>query len=549
MKKKQTFKITGLIIGILLLVFAAVNSPLPLADTDKKADINGSIDLSTKESPGYGVVADNPEALDIGMEILSQGGSAVDAAIAVSYALGVVSPFASGIGGGGVMLVYPSDGRNPVVYDYMGTGPENNTGSIAVPGFVKGMAVAYSDYGLLTMDQLLDPSIKLAKEGIEVTPLLNSMVEGSDSKIDDNVRGYFFPDGKSIETGEILKQPALAETLESIKAKGEEAFYSGDLANKIANSDSNLTLNDLSSYQVEKRTPALGSFSGYDVYSSAPSSGGVTLIQTLALAEKLRLNNYPVNSADYIDLLSGITQVTYRDRYANVYDPNFYEVDVDRLTSEAYVSQLATQITGNDSLKELIINDSPTDSTGEENTTHFVIYDNTGMMVSVTNTLTYWFGNGKNVGGFFMNSHMENFSTTPSSLNKAETGKRPRSYISPTILAKNGKPVMGIGSPGGKRIPLMITQVLVQALENNKPLQDAISAPRFYNDQNLVYLESNYLSAAEEDNLRGKGYSVVRYSNPLFYGGVNTLFVDYEKNEILGGADLRRNALWTWEAN
>lgn len=545
----KPLKIAALIVGISLIIFTIFYILNPVEKKEQKTDSNGGVNLSSQQSPGYGVVADNDEAVSIGMQILEQGGSAVDAAIAVSYALGVVSPFASGIGGGGVMLVYPGDGTAPVAYDYMGTSPEDTSGTIAVPGFVKGMAAAHNDFGILPMTALLEPSIKLAQDGFAVTPLLNSMLDDSDAKIDSNVRAVFFPDGSAIKSGDILKQPALAETLMKLKTNGEAAFYTGDVANQMATGTSGLTLNDLASYQVEKRTPAVGSYGGYDVYSAAPPSGGVTLIQTLALSEKLELNKYPVNSADYISLLSKITQVTYHDRYTNVNDPDFYAVDVNQLTSDDYINQLAAKVTGNNDLNQLVINDSATDSTGEENTTHIVIYDKTGMMVSVTNTLTYWFGDGQTVGGFFLNSHMANFSTASASANRPEVGKRPRSYISPTLLAKNGIPVIGIGSPGGKRIPLMITQVLERGLKNNAPWQEAVDAPRFYNDQNLIYLEDKYLTTAEEDQLRGYGYSVVRYPNPLFYGGVNTLYVDYGNKKITGGADFRRDASWKWAGN
>ena len=527
----------------LMLLFNNINK------TNPDQNMNAYLGTNSQGSPGYGVVSDNIQATEIGMKILEQGGSAVDAAIAVSYALGVVSPFASGIGGGGIMLVYPSDGTDPIVYDYMGSSPVNTSGSIAVPGFVKGMAAVHQDFGKLSMADLLDPSIKLAKEGAVVTPLLVGMITNSKAKIDPDMRDVFFPDGSPLPAGDQLKQPALAETLETIKTNGSEDFYQGDIANQIAKSNSGVTLSDLTSYQVEKRIPAMGIFDGYEVFSSAPSAGGVTLIQMLALSENLELSKYPVDSSEYISLLSEITQVSYNDRYQNVLDLNFYNVDSTELTSEDHIFQLTGKIAPIVSPTQTITVDTPAESNGEENTTHFVIYDQNGMMVSVTNTLTYWFGTGKNVDGFFMNAHMENFSTNASSLNKAEAGKRPRSYISPTILAKHGKPVMGIGSPGGKRIPLMITEVLGRFLKYDRSLQEAIDAPRFFNDQNLVYVEDNYLTTATEEQLREMGYSVIRYDDPLFYGGVNSLYVDYQNNKILGGADDRRNASWLWNGN
>ncbi len=543
-------KIAKIIIFILLFIFILVlsNKSFQVINSIKEPIVKVPIDISEISTPGYGVVADDSRAVDIGMDILNKGGSAVDAAIAVSYALSVVGPYASGMGGSGIMLVYPSDGTAPVVYDYLGIAPKNLSSVIAIPGFVKGLDAVHSDYGILDMGELLDPSIKLAKEGIEVNPMLNSLIKTSGYKIDSKLWNLFFNGTKAIETGEILKQPDLANALERIKANGADEFYSGDIAKEIVK-NSSLTLNDLASYQVIKRAPVVGSFAGYDVYSSTPPSGGVTLIQTLSLAEKLNLSKYNGDSANYIALLARITQVTYHDRLTKISDPNFHLVDTDKLTSNEYIDQLASQVLSNIDLSNIIIDDSPSDSKDEENTTHIVVVDKSGMMVSVTNTLSQFFGTGKNAYGFFLNNHMDNFSLTPSSLNVAETGKRPRTFIAPTILAKDDKAVIGIGSPGSKRIPLMLTEVLLRTLQKNEPLQTAINSNRFFYYQNLLYLESNYLSDSEKDILRKKGYSVILYFNSQFYGSVNSLYVDYKNKEIVGGADKRRNAFWTWESN
>lgn len=546
--KKKPLSILTLTICVVVLFLLALIIKVLVVDTSKTLNISKSVEINNKSSVGYGVVADNTDAVDIGMKILDQGGSAVDAAIAISYALGVTCPFASGLGGGGVMLVYPADGTDPVVYDYMGTAPENTMYNIAVPGFVKGMAVAHDDYGVLSMSALIDPSIQLAREGIKVSTLLNSMLVNSGSKIDDNVKRVFLPDGEALKTGDVLKQEALADCLEKLKSNGSEEFYTGTIANDIVESNGGLSLSDLASYHVEKRIPVMGEFAGYDVYSSSPPLGGVTLIQTLSLVEKLNLDAYPDNTADYVSRLSHINQVVSHERLVNIADPDFYFMDADQLTTEAHINKLAFQVIENNNLDQLPADDMKS-SKEDGNTTHIVVYDKNGMMVSVTNTLTYWFGNGKNIDGFFMNSHMDNFSKESSSINIAETGKRPRSLISPTILVKNGKPVMGIGSPGGTRIPMMITQVLAKNLKDNIALQQAVNEPRFFNQKNLIYLEADNLTLTEEDNLREKGYSIIRYPDSLYYGGVNAIYVDYEKGELVGGADSRREASWKWKAN
>ncbi|KAF0092380.1 MAG: gamma-glutamyltranspeptidase [Fusobacteria bacterium] len=543
--KKKLLRVIVLLILILVMLIEA-STFVPVSDVSKTPETE-TPNVDEFAVPGFGVVADDSRAVDIGMDVLQKGGSAVDAAIAISYAMGVVLPVATGLGGSGIMLVYPGDGTTPVVYDYMGSASENISGKSAVPGFVKGMVAAHNDFGKLDMAELLEPSIKLAKDGSPVSALLSTLTNNSGFRISSSLRSTFFNNGKAIAKDEILKQPDLAKALEIIKNNYID-FYEGEVAKEIVK-NSNLTLKDLAGYQVVKREPIKGIFSGYEVYSSTPPSGGVTLVQTLSLAEKLKLGNIKENSANYISLLAAITQVTYNDRLGNIGDPSFYDFDDNILTSDDYVNNLASQVKLIDSFNQLPVDDSPAIVEDEENTTHIVVYDKNGMMVSLTNTLTQFFGTGESAFGFFINNHMDNFSLNSKSINAVEEGKRPRSYIAPTILVKDEKPVIGIGSPGGMRIPLMLTQVMIRFLENKEPLQAAINAPRFFYNENKLYIEKNYLSELEMDKLRKDGVSVILNNSQQFYGSVNALYIDYENKEIKGGADPRRNGTWEWIGN
>lgn len=542
---KKIFLYAVVLIILLSASFLAADKIMKNGDDDKKPpDVNLPVSNGVK-SIGYGVVADDRRAVAIGMEILSKGGSAVDAAIAVSYAMGVVLPVATGPGGSGVMLVYPGDTATPVVYDYMGTAPANRSSRTAVPGFVAGMESAHRDYGKLSWQEILDPSIKLAREGTAVSNLLAGLVRTSGFRISGSARNLFFPGGRAIVKGALLKQTALADTLEKIRDGGQDAFYKGETGKDIAD-NSSLSLKELAGYQTVKSIPASGYYAGYKVYVSTPPTGGITMLQTIGLSEKMNLSELSPKSSAYISLLAAITQVTYNDRLSTIADPNFYKVDQLMIASSAYMDQLVNKARSIRHFDDLQVDDATGNLEDDENTTHIVVYDETGMMVSMTNTLTQFFGTGRSAGGFFLNNHMDNFSSNPKSLNAPETGKRPRSFISPAILEKDGRAVIGIGSPGGMRIPLMVTQVLNRFIEDGQELQAAIDAPRFFYNANKLYLEKNYLSEKEKNKLRKQGVQVILYTSQQFYGSVNALYIDYDKREITGGADPRRGGGWDW---
>lgn len=507
-------------------------------------DIKPSKPVETTK--GYGVSASHPLAVKAGMEILQQGGNAVDAAIAVSYALGVVEPYGSGLGGGGEMVVYFPD-KKAVVYEYREKAPlsGNTSGSTGVPGFVKGLETIHSELGKLEMSSLIEPSISLAEKGFKVDPLLTTRIQSAAYRINESEVPHFYPNGVAIQAGEILVQEELAETLKKIQSHGEDVFYNGEIANHILKKSSNLSRSDFKNYSIIKTEPVYGEFAGYKVIAPPPPISGITTVQTLKMAEEY--GNYLTedNSVNFVQVISEISKIAYRDRLFNIGDPAYFNKPYNQLVNDKYIDDLIKQVSLTSISNQDVINDSEADEEDHNNTTHFVVVDKDGMMVSATHTLSNFFGTGTYVDGFFLNNQLENFSYTANSPNVIKAGKRPRSYISPMILVNNDK-VIGIGSPGGKRIPMVVAQVLIRHIMLNQPIQDAINSPRFYVEGNHLYVENSFPTDVLEE-LERKGYSVYYRDTAFFFGGVQSLIVDKENNMIYGGADSRRNGYWLVE--
>ncbi|MED3973252.1 gamma-glutamyltransferase [Priestia megaterium] len=496
-------------------------------------------------SGGYGVSSSNPIAVEVGMDVLEEGGNAVDAAVAVSYALGVVEPYGSGIGGGGGMLILPGDQSDkPAFFDYRETSPtssEDSEEGIGVPGFVKGMETVHEKYGSKKMDELIEPAIKLANDGFPVGQQLAERLKGAQYRLSEDEIPNFFPGNQPIEEGGKLEQPELGETLELIKEKGSDVFYNGELAEEIADEVPGIQKSDLEEYSVEEREPVQGEFAGYDVISAPPPFSGITLIQSLQMAEMLNVQKAEEDTALFTHLTSEITNRANSDRVKHIGDPAFSEIDEKELTDKEYSRELAQDVSLNRLSEKYQLKGKDLE---EEHisTTHFVVTDKDGTVVSVTNTLSNFFGSGENVEGFFLNNNLNNFNNIKNSLNYYEPGKRSRTFTAPTILRKDNE-VIGIGTPGGSRIPMMLTEVLVRHLLFKESLQDAIDAPRFSIENNHLYTEFQYPTSIREE-LEGMGYDVEEKSSSIYYGGVQAIVIDQKDNVIYGGADPRRQGTW-----
>nr|WP_224749591.1 gamma-glutamyltransferase [Polycladospora coralii] len=493
----------------------------------------------------YGVAAAHPEAVKVGMEILQEGGNAVDAAVAVSYALGVVEPFGSGIGGGGTMLVHPNkEGEDPVVFDYRETASYEKSAShngIGTPGLVKGMELAHQKLGLLGREKLIQPSIQLAEEGFEVTRMLSSRLRDSQWRLPVNSLPHFYPEGAPLKEGDLLVQHDLAETLRAIQKNGEHVFYNGAIAQHIEDQSNAVFVSDLKRYQAMQKKPIVLPYHNYTMYATEPPGGGVMLAQSLQMSERMGISEKKVLSADYIHLLGEIGKRVNASRIKNMGDTHFVDVPVEQMLSTQYTNQLAADIdlgSRSDTYKEFV--DSLADQENHDNTTHFVIVDRNGMMVSVTNTLSNFFGSGVYVDGFFLNNQLKNFSINNQSPNRFEQGKKSLSYTAPTIFSENGKPVLGIGSAGGNRITPVLTQVIIGALASDQSLQTVLDRTRFIVKDHLIYVEEDLPDKVKQE-LEKMGYVIELRPTSLYYGGVQAIRVDHEKNVIEGGYDKRRD--------
>lgn len=572
--------------------FDQFREPYTVEDREDTVEVDTS---GGEEAFVYGVSAVHPLAVEAGMKVLNEGGNAAEAAIAVSFVLNVVEPYGSGIGGGGQMIVHePEEGA--VTYDYREAAPISGAKperGIAVPGFVKGMEAVYDDYGNeMEWSALLEDAVTHSEEGIQVGRIFSEQLQSSRRFIqtgneNPEVFNMFYPEGRPLEINDTLVQQDLAETLKQLQSEGPEAFYEGEIADSLTQ-QLGFTPGDLAAYEVGKRPAPKGDFKGQTLYAGSSPTSGIIVIQALKMLEQLEANldevlreeyaldngNWPpflegnvpetmeeiVNDPQYEDiyihLVNKIVDKVYTDRVYTLGDPEFVEVEQEKLTSTDYAEQLfeeefSLQGEGMASADEWYT--APGEKEDNRNTTHFVIVDKDGMMVSTTNSLGKFFGSGLYVNGFFLNHQMNNFDDAEDSMNAYEPGKRPRSFISPMIFENDGRAVLGIGSPGGKRIPAMLFQTLIQYeyginqdTGEQLTLQQAIGRSRFYTEENVVHVE-NLIEQAPIARLREiKGYSVIEHDSPVFYGGIQGLGIrqNVDVLQMYGGGDSRRLGTW-----
>lgn len=494
---------------------------------------------------GYGVSASNPRAVEVGMKVLENGGNAADAAIAVSYVLSVVEPFGSGIGGGGQMLLIPPKTNKPVVYDYrVQSTSDEKLGSkkSGVPGFVKGMDMIHRDYGSKPFAELISPAIDFAEKGVEVDKLLSERLTGASQRLPVKDLPHFYPDMKPIKPGETLKQKELAKTLTKIKENGPNAFYKGEISESFIKAVPYMDKKDLEDYEIQKPEPVKGKLNEWTVYSASPPLTGVPFVQSLKLAEKMNIAETKGDEGRFTHLMTEISRVTKNDRIKEIGDPTFNKIDVDELVSDAHIQKLADNISPH-KISTVTEDDGENVNDSHTDTTHFVIVDKEGMMISATNTLSNFFGTGEYTDGYFINNAIEyQFSTKKDSPNRYEPNKRPRSSTTPTILI-NGERAIGIGSPGGARIPSVMAQVLARHFYLDESFEEAVRAKRFYGKGKYLYVEDGFPEEVKVD-MRNRGYNVQPMHISVYFGGIQALEVNKKEGTIDGIADSRRGGTW-----
>ncbi|MFM8749022.1 gamma-glutamyltransferase [Rhabdaerophilum sp.] len=457
----------------------------------------------------------------IGVDILKRGGNAVDAAVAVGFALAVTLPRAGNLGGGGFMLVHLAKTGETVAIDYREIAPAASTPtmflnaagepdpqksrdsglSVGVPGTVRGMALALEKYGSgkFTLAQLIEPSVKLAREGIPVAEDLADSLPGAMGRMSrfPSSMAIFAKDGKALPRGSMLVQADLANTLESIRQQGPDAFYKGRIAEQIVaavrETGGIMTVEDMANYKAVIRPAVTGRYRGYTLASMPPpSSGGVHLVQILNILEGFDLKAMGAGSAASLHALAEAMKPAYADRATFLGDPDRVKVPVKGLTSKAYAEKQRAKIDLSKASKADDIKAGDPLPHESDQTTHYSVVDSEGNAVANTYTLNFSYGMGLVAAGtgVLLNNEMDDFSAKPgaqnayglvgSDANSVHPGARPLSSMTPTIVFRDGKPFMVTGSPGGSRIISTTLQVITNVIDFDMNLAEAVAAPRIH---------------------------------------------------------------------
>jgi gamma-glutamyltranspeptidase/glutathione hydrolase len=503
------------------------------------------------------VASAKDEATRAGAAVLEKGGNAFDAAVAVGFALGVCEPFASGIGGGGYMTSV-SDG-NTRFLDFrevapLAAGPDMwvqttpeafECGPLvaAIPGQVAGMCAILSEMGTMDLGEVLEPSIRICTEGFAVTPLLKEMMTNQREKL-----AQYAPDsvfGRSYEVGNILKNPDLAHTLRIIADKGAAGFYGGAVAQTTVGDINRFggiwTMEDLQKYRVRWLEPLVSTYRGYDLITAPlPSCGGIQITEIFNILENFDVGRIPYHSAAHLHLLSEVFRLTFSDRQRYVGDPDYVRVPIKGLLSKDYAAVRACDI---DLHRAKAYAPGRPFAYESPDTSHFCVADSFGNMVAITQSISGYFGCGVVPAGlgFPVNNQMRCFSTDPTSVNAAESGKKPLSSMSPTIIARGGQPIFAVGSPGGNRIITALTQTISNLIDYAMPLEDSVNAPRIFDDNHNVLCCEGGIAPAALEALQAMGHNVrATRPNDWFFGGVHAIGVS-TAGDFHGAADPRRD--------
>ena len=523
------------------------------------------------------VVSTSKQASEIGIRILKQGGNAIDAACAVGFALAVTSSSNGNIGGGGFMVTYLADGT-VFTLDYREKAPAaayrdmflDDNGNVikdmslktrassGVPGSVDGLLKAWSKYGSgnISLRELLYPSISLAERGFKLSvyeaQTLNTFKELF-SNNEAAAKIFIRSDNRDWKSGDRLVQKDLGKTLKRIARYGRNGFYSGITADLIISEMDKgagyITYEDLRQYESKFREPVAGTFNQYEIISMGPpSSGGTILIEMINMLELFPLNDFIWNSSNYIHLLTEVQRRAYADRAEHLGDADFWNSPTNMLLKKSYAKNRIKDFSPKKASpsKQILPGDPYAFESSE--TTHYSIIDKYGNAVSVTTTINLAYGSGIVVdgAGFFLNNEMDDFSSKPgvpnsfglvgNEANSIEPGKRPLSSMTPTIVLKNKKPFLILGSPGGSRIITSVLQALLNITIHNMSLKEAVSLPRVHSQwlPDAVYFEENSLNDDVKELLIDNGHTILPFS---YIGNVNAILIN--ENGYTGYGDPR----------
>lgn len=520
------------------------------------------------------VVSAREEASKIGVEIMKKGGNAFDAMVATEMALVVAYPFAGNLGGGGFMVYRKADGDVGAL-DYREKAPlsahkdmyldslgnvipgmsTKGATAVGVPGTVAGIIEVHKKFGKLPLEDIFEPVIALAENGIVVTANQEKRLASQRDKfIEINGDSTFF--ATAYKTGDMIKYPALAKTMRSIAKNGRDGFYKGQVAQKLAafiqSKGGFVTEEDLEKYEARWRQPVVFNYKDLRIVSmSPPSSGGVTMNQIFKMMESHDLASYGHNSTETVQLFTEASRRAYADRNYYLGDPDFVDIPLDVLLSDSYLKERMESFSWDKATKSSEVERGNVQIVESMETTHYSIVDDEGNAISVTTTLNGAYGSKlySDELGFFLNNEMDDFSAKPgipnmfgligAEANSIAAEKRMLSSMTPTIVEKDGKLWMVVGTPGGSTIITAVAQTILNAYEFDMSMQDAVNAPRFHHQwlPDMVIFEPSGFPDTLKEELKGKGYIINEERTPII-GKVDAIRV-LTDGKLEGGADKR----------
>jgi len=536
---------------------------------------------ATKEDKVTGLIAEKAmvvsarvEASQIGSDILKKGGNAYDAMVATQLGLAVVYPVAGNIGGGGFMVYRAKDGKTGAL-DFREKAPltasrdmyldekgdvipeKSSFGvhSVGVPGSIAGIFEVYKKFGSIPFEELIQPSIDLARNGFRVTAKQARSLNGTRTRFQ-KANNYKILFDKEWKEGDLLQQEELAQTLERIRDNGQDGFYKGKTAQLFVDYVKELggiiSLEDLAKYKAIWRTPIEFTYKGHKIISmTLPASGGVCLAQILKSIEHYDLSKIKHNSTEYIQLLTEAERRSYADRANYLGDIDFVDVPIDSLIADSYIKKRMSTFSWDKATKSTDVSNGKILGYESDQTTHYSIIDQFGNAVSVTTTLNTGYGSKVLVkgAGFFLNNEMDDFSAKPgvpnvygllgSEANAIAPEKRMLSSMTPTIVEENGKLKMVVGTPGGSTIITSVAQNIVNVLDYKMGMQQSVNKARFHHQwmPDNVRMEPNGFDSITKANLKKLGYEIIE-RNSLIIGRVDAILV-LPNGKLEGGADPR----------
>jgi len=523
------------------------------------------------------VVSDQHYATEAGVQILKAGGNAVDAAVAVGYALAVTQPCCGNIGGGGFMTIHLANGKN-LFLNFREKAPlkattdmfqdaegnvvkERTEGSylgVGVPGTVMGLNTALAKYGTMSVKQVIQPAIKLARDGFVLeqgdADILNGRLEALNKY--PHSAAIFGHGGKPWQAGDRLVQKDLANSLEKIAEGGTDAFYKGSIAKAIVKaSDANgglFTMKDFANYNVEWLKPIQCKYHGYTIISAPPpSSGGTTLCLTLNILEPYPISKWGYASVEFIHYFAEAERRAFATRNTYLGDPDFVHNPIEKLLSPAYADKLRSTIQPDKATPSSEIKSFLPANEGN-NTTHYSVMDASGNAVAVTYTINYLFGIKQIAGdtGFYLNNEMDDFTAKPGvangaglvqgKVNRVQPGKRPLSSMTPTIVMKNGKPYIISGSPGSATIISTTMQSIINVVDFGMNMQQSVNAPHIHQQwyPQVVYVGPGLMTAQTRQKLEAMGYTF----KERHLGVLESILIDPKTGMLEGASDPHRSA-------